>query len=231
MSMITISRQFGSGGDEIAERLCGILGYHLFNKQLIAQVADEAGLPKRVAVDYSEDTHEIQSMLDRLLGRGASPVQKLAWQADPSLASSPEKVDLYDTAVLGLVRRAMQSACRTGNMIIVGRGGQVLLKDVSGVLHVRIEAPLEERIQRVKSQLKREKNDFQADIEVRRAAQDLLEHRDAASADYIRRFYNADWTDQMLYHIVINTGKLSFEQATEVIVEMTRAMRAEPAKT
>ncbi len=230
MAVITISRQYGSGGGEIADRVCEILGYRHFDKHQLDQAAEEAGLPKHTAVDYSEDNHEVQTFLDRLFGRTASVVQKIAWSEDPSLASSPEKVDLYDTAVLGLVRRAIQAAWRAGDMLIVGRGGQVLLKDFPATLHVRIEAPLEERIQRVKAHMKQEQQDFRADIEIRRAAQDLITSRDTASADYIKRFYNVDWADPMLYHLIINTGKLTIEQASQTIVEIARTMQEEPVK-
>lgn len=226
MTVITISREYGSGGDEVAFHLCEVLGYRSFNKQDIIKAAEETAMPKHIAIDYSEDNHEVQTFLDRLFGRTASPAQKIAWSADPSIATRPERSDVDDVAVLSLVKRAMKSAVRADNMVIVGRGGQVLLKDTPGVLHIRIIAPIEDRIQHVKTQLKAQNNDYQADIEIRRAAQDLIVNRDMASADYIKKFYDVDWANPLLYHAVLNMSKMSVEQAAEVIVAMAHAIEA-----
>jgi len=230
MAVITISRQYGSGGDQIADLLCQRLMYHQFDKRLIVKAAQEVGLSERIAVDYSEDTHKVQSFLERLFRNTASSAQMLAWTEDPSLASSPEKTDLTDLAVLGLVKRAVYAAWKLDNMVIVGRGGQVLLKDSAGVLHIRIEAPMEDRIQRIKGQLKHDQYKYNADIEARRMAQDLILKRDVASADYIKRYFEADWDDLMLYHAVLNTGKLTPEQAVESIVTMVHSMEPEPSR-
>ena len=69
MAVITISRQYGSGGDEIATRLWNVLGYRYFDKRLMAQVATEAGLSPTEVVDSSEDNYEARSLLERLFGR------------------------------------------------------------------------------------------------------------------------------------------------------------------
>lgn len=104
-------------------------------------------------------------------------------------------------------------------MVILGRGSQILLqKDPEG--HSAFQAPLEDRIQNVKDWLKAEKQTFQADVEIRREAQDLIFERDAASQDYIKQFYQADWATPTLYHVVLNTGKLSLERATQIIVDL-----------
>lgn len=227
MTVITISREYGSGGDEVAFHLCEVLGYRSFNKQDILKAAEETAMPKHIAIDYSEDNHEVQTFLDRLFGRTASPAQKIAWSADPSIATRPERSDVDDVAVLSLVKRAMKSAVRADNMVIVGRGGQVLLKDTPGVLHIRIIAPIEDRIQRVKALLKEQNNEYQADIEIRRAAQDMIVNRDMASADYIKKFYDVDWASSLLYHAVMNMGKMNVEQAAGIIISMAHAVEAQ----
>lgn len=220
MAVITISRQFGSGGDEIADRICELLGYHHFDKSLIEQAAAEAGLSESEAIDYSEDNHHVKTFLDRLLGRATDSFQMMAiMEGNPGVVIT-DKTPISEDAVMALVQQAIHSAYKAGNIVIVGRGGQVTLKDSPGVLHVRIEAPLEDRIQRVKSVLKEERGDYKADIEIRRTAQDQINNRDLASADYIKRFYAEDWSDPLLYHVVLNTGKLTIEQAAEVVVDL-----------
>ncbi len=229
MSVITISRQYGSGGDEIADRVCELLGYRHFDKRLIQQAAVEAGLAEQEVIDYTEDSYRVKNFIERLTGRPIPVAKVSVWKEDARGVRSAENVILNDEVALGLVQKAVKAAYETGNMVIVGRGGQVILKDHPEVVHVRIEAPMEDRIQRVKAQLKQEKQAYQADINLRRAAQDLIVTRDFASGDYILQYYGVDWSDPLLYHMVLNTGKVSIEQAAHIIVELVHALQGEPA--
>jgi CMP/dCMP kinase len=104
----------------------------------------------------------------------------------------------------------MRAAAKQGDMVIVGRGGQAVLRDQPGVLHVRIQAPLEARVQRVS----------QRESLPREAAQDLVAERDRASADYLRTFYGVAIDDATLYHLVLNTGLWDIETATKIIAGM-----------
>jgi cytidylate kinase len=224
MTVVTISREFGSGGDEVASRLCAELGYLAFGKEQIIQAAKETTLSKLNAIDYSEDNHEIQTFLDRLFGRGASPVQKIAWSENPAIATRPDRADVQDTAVISLIKGAVRAAVGIGNMVIIGRGGQVLLKATPGVLHVRIEAPVDMRIERVKQTLKNEPGASKFEKELYRAAAEIIATRDKASADYLQHYYYVDWNNPSLYHLVLNLGRLSIEQATAILVSAVHAM-------
>ena len=231
MAVITISRQFGSGGDEIANLLCQQSGCRLFDKFLLARAAAETGFSKEEIVDYSEDDHKVQTFLSRLFGSSRAIAQRSVWREDVSGVRVAEHVELTEDAVISLVRKAVEYAGRVGNTVIIGRGGQVILKDHPGALHVRIEAPLEDRILRVRNNPSLVDQQFATPVEARRFAQNLIETRDAASADYLKRFYGVDWSDPMLYHLVINTGKLTIEQAARLIDETARMLEgaAEPA--
>lgn len=216
MAIITISRQYGSGGDEIAERLCECLGYGLFDKRLLLNAAAETGLSEQEIIDYSEENHKVRSFIDRLFARPAL-IAQVAAARQPSAGIRPEEIVLREELALTLVQKAVHKAYEIGNTIIIGRGGQILLKDFPDVFHVRVVAPLENRILRVKQEIKQSRQEYFADIESRRAAQDLIIERDTASADYIKQHYNVDWDDPLLYHLVLNTAKLSIDQAVKVI--------------
>ena len=126
-----------------------------------------------------------------------------------------------------LERLAVETAYREGNMVIIGRGGQVILQDRPGVLHVRIEAPLETRILRVRNEPELVGRSYGRSHEERRTAQDLIEATDLIKADYLQRFYHVDWSNPELYHLIINTGKLNVEQATRLIIETARELEQE----
>jgi cytidylate kinase len=222
MAVITISRQFGSGGDEIAEIISKETGYRIFDKQLLVKATHEAGLSSQEIVDYSEDHYKAQNFLDRLFGRSRTVAQMSTWVEAKDGVRITEQLSVNEEQALGFVRKAVIAAHKMGDMVIVGRGGQAILHDRPDVLHVRVEAPLEERIMRVRSDPEIARRGYGDAVEARRIAQDLIEKSDIASADYLKRFYNVDWSDSSLYHLIINTGKLNVDKAAGIIVELIK---------
>lgn len=220
MAVITISRQFGSGGDEVADRVCEILGYSHFDKRQIDQAAADAGLSGRKVIDYSEDIHEVQSFFNRLFGQSITMAQMMAWMENPAYYPGPDSSEMYQDESIALIRQAIITAGQMGDMVIVGRGGQVLLQKAPDALHVRIEASLEWRIDQIL--LHQVPRGNPEDPEQRRKAKDLIQKRDIASADYIQQFYKVDWNDLDYYHLVLNMGRLSIEQAAQAVVALER---------
>ena len=217
MTVITISRQFGSYGDEIAQKLCEILGYQYFDKRLVMQAASEAGLSEQEIMDYSEENYKVRNFLGQILSRPQTLGHVRIWKEDAQGIRSPDAIPLTEETALDLVQKAIRHAHQIGNVVIVGRGGQVILQNEPDVLHVRVEAPLETRIQRVKQW-----QPYETSLGLRRTAQDIIEKKDAVSADYLQRFYNVRWDDSMLYHIIINTEKLSIDQAANMLAHTAR---------
>jgi cytidylate kinase len=214
MAVITISRQYGSGGDEIASRLCELLGYRLFDKRMMAQIASEAGLSSKEVIDSQEDRHQVLSFFDRLFGHKVTE----AWVSkdESSGARTVELMELDSKRYVTVVHDLLQTAAQQGNVVIMGRGGQVVLKGQPGVLHVRLAASLEERVRRVSEQ-QRFTNPA--------AARDFVAGRDRAGADYIRTYYDADWDDPALYHLELNTGLWDTESAAQIIADVVKRLK------
>jgi cytidylate kinase len=223
MTVITISRQFGSGGDEIAERVCSILNYRHFDKLMLIKAAKESGLTEQEVSDFSEENYKVRSFFDRLFRRQENSAKMSFWIEDSEGIPILEEIDLSEQHHLLLVQKAVLSAYQTGNVVIMGRGGQMILRDFADVLHLRIEAPMEDRLQNVRATFKKTEGGVNRSIDHRRIAQDMINEHDAASQEYLKRFYNVSWEDPMLYHLVINTGKLTVEQASDCIVSLLRA--------
>jgi CMP/dCMP kinase len=219
MTVITISRQFGSEGDEIADQLCQVLEYGRFNQLHIIQAAAEAGLSEQEIIDFSEENYKTRNFFDRLLRRERIVAVAQGWKEDPKGVQKFEMTPISEENALRMVESAILSAHRAGNRVIIGRGGQMVLKDQPDVIHVRIEAPMENRIQRVKIEQHLE----------RRLAQDLIEAHDEKSAGYLRQFYGVDWSDPLLYHLVINTGMVEAAHAIQIIAAYVHALQAVPA--
>ena len=224
MAIITISRQYGSGGDEITDQVCQMLGYRHFDKRDIAQAAARAGFSEEEIAsykDYSEENFKVKKFLSRLMRHATPP----SGHKENSLSTRLADEKLFNEAsALMLVRRAIETACSTGNTIVVGRGGQMILRDEPNVLHIRVEAPLEERIRRVEDWLKHERPAHEPIHDLWHNARDLIAERDTESADYVRMFYGADWANPALYHAVLNLGKMDIEQAAQIIVDMVHCL-------
>ena len=125
MRAVTISREYGSGGGEIAAWLARQLGWRLVDHQVVAETARELGT-NEVVVGAHDEARE--GLLDRLM----------QW---PYPTSRAQREEIFDTFC-----RDVRSAADSGHAVIVGRGGQMLLADWPDVLHVRVVAPLEQRI-------------------------------------------------------------------------------------
>jgi cytidylate kinase len=203
MPVITISRQYGSGGKEIAMRVCEILGYSYFDKNLMVRVASDVGLSENEIVDFSEDNYKMRSLFERLFGR-----RRQSEVVGPE-SSAALRVEVLDEALsVNLVKDTIIAAHKHDNIVIVGRGGQAILQHEPGVLHVRITAPLGARTMRVKEREYLNLDD----------ATELVKSKDQNAAVYLQRFFDIDWDNPLLYHLSINTGKWESEDATDIII-------------
>jgi cytidylate kinase len=226
MTVITISRQTGSGGEEIAALARKQLGYQYFDKAMLAKAASEETQSEVDFLKFSEeDFVKGSGLMNRLLaalGQNADKTvaQLRTWSETADGQRSFTVVQLDESRAIQLVQNAIRYVADQGNVVIMGRGAQVILKDHRGALHVRIEAPWEDRVQRIK-----QRYDLRGEG-ARTDAQNLIARHDEASADYVRRFYDVNIKDGQLYHLVVNTGKLSVEATAQVIMAAAKLMPA-----
>jgi CMP/dCMP kinase len=224
MAVITISRTLGSLGDEVALSLCRELGYQLFDKRWITQAAEDAGETLKEVEELSEDTYKVRSFLDRLFGRSSFMPYLGMWPEDLAAVYAVQGKYLNEEELIGFVQEAVRWAYQLDRMVIVGRGSQVLLREHADVLHVRLDAPQEIRIQRVIEQLRQ----AEPEQEPEAVARALIYARDSASAEYIKRFYQVNWADPALYHVMFNTGSLQIAQVVPLIVDMVSELPTLP---
>ncbi|HLJ36132.1 MAG TPA: cytidylate kinase-like family protein, partial [Ktedonobacteraceae bacterium] len=143
MRAITFSREYGSGGGEIAARLAQHLGWRLIDHEVVVRVARELGVSEADAAERDERT---ESLFSRILTsmQSIQPPVYVESSVAPILLTNEN--DYRDA-----LNKVIKAAVKTGNVVIVGRGSQVQLAQRRDVLHVRIIASLERRIQYVMS--------------------------------------------------------------------------------
>jgi cytidylate kinase len=191
MPVITLSRELGSRGDDVAMAAAERLGLRLVGRELINRAARAAGAPEVALAE-----------IDELGLLGVKP--------------SPAAVRLYTQKVTEVIR---ELAAR-GDLLVVGRGGQVVLANEPGVLHVRVIAPRPMRLQLV-----RERCHVSPE-----AATARIEASDKARAAYLRRAHGVQWDAAGLYDMVLNMAHLRVEDAAEVVcLAATRTAGKTPA--
>ncbi len=203
MAVITISRELGSAGDEVADLLCQTLGYCRVDKAMLSRIAEEAGVDvEAVLAKERSVTHK---------PRLVSGAMRSLYSKDPSAFEKQDALD--DQTYARVVRETMEQYAQEGNAVIVGRGGQMILQDWPGALHVHLYAPVAVRVQRLMERL---------DIS-EAEAQRRIERSDEQKRQYIRHVrQNASWKNLKYYHLAIDTGRVSPEVAARIIALAAR---------
>ncbi len=206
--VITISRQRGSGADEIAALVSEKLGIPLYDQQVLSRAATEAGVSEAAM----EDAERSQSFLSRMLeslGRYAGIGVEGSVPIDFSSVSM-----LYTSADFRtVIEQILRNIADSGSGVIIGHGGaQVALRRRPDVLHVFIHAPMEQRIRRIMS-LRNVDRD---------AAKHDVEETERERTDFFRTNYNVNWYDLRLYDLVVNSGGREFEAVAEEICAVAK---------
>jgi cytidylate kinase len=212
MRAITVSREYGSGGGEIATRLAKRLAWRLIDHAIITQVARELEIHETAVQAYDE---HIEGRIGRILSRmrrmsSSLPTTPASFDVAAAVGgapSSPPSPIVQERAYQETLRHVVQAAANEGHAVIVGRGGQVILADRRDVLHVRVVAPLSLRVAYV---ARREGLD-------EAAARTRVQTKERARTRYMQTLYHCNHEDPHLYDLVVNTGVLSLDSAVELI--------------
>lgn len=208
MAVITLSRQYGSLGDEIADLVADRLGTRIVGQEIIAEVAHRLGVP--VAAVRSRDERESQLVTDLV-----RTMQRL-YPATIFPPGTGETTDLDDVAYLDVISQVVQEAGRSGNAVIVGRGATWILKNAPRVLHVLVVASLRIRVARV----------MEAEQVTESQAQRRTKEVDANRARYVRHLHRSDWLEPTQYDLVINTDRCSVATAASLICALASELSA-----
>lgn len=196
--VLTIAREYGSGGGSIARRVAEKLGWNLLDRALVERMARAAQVDPELAQRYDE---RVDSWLHRISRKGL-------WYGGFDAVATFPGTEVFDAETMAaLARTLVEEACAGGNCVIVGRGAQCVLQNRKDVLHVFIYAPWPERVARV-----RERTPSAADVE------SVIRSVDQQRAGYIRTYFGCDWTDPHLYHMLLSS-ELGEEEVARIVIE------------
>jgi cytidylate kinase len=206
--VLTIAREYGSGGGAIAEKIAKQLGWELLDRKLIEAIARTADVDTEMARRFDE---RVDSWFHRI-NRGG--LEHVAIEA----GAPPEEAMFFDAErMAAFARKVIADAAARGRCVIVGRGGQCVLQNYAETLHVFVYAPWSSRVVRAARRVA-----SQRDIE------DVIRLTDQARARHIRRYFGRDWKDPQLYHLMISSqlGDEEVERTIIEVIERSGASRA-----
>lgn len=194
---VTISRQAGCGAQVIADKLARYLQAHspgnacpwtVFDRNLIDKVLEDHNLPACLAKFLPEDrVSELEDLL-----------------ADTFGMRPPAATLLQQTA------ETMLKLADAGSVILIGRGANIVTAHLPHVLHVRLVAPLQKRIEHAC-------RFYPAFNQSADQARKFCLQEDEARRRYLKKYFGADIEDPLLYHLIINTGWISYDDAAWTI--------------
>ena len=202
IKIITIEREYGSGGGEIAQLVSKELGWKLWDQLLTEEIARLAECPKAVVEVREEKTDPLYYRLFKSFLRGSY---------EGSINAHKLKV-IDSESILRLTQRVVERAAEKGNSVIVGRGSQQFLKSRPDTLRIFLYAPREDKVRRIVARGKSEKD-----------AEQLVDTVDQERADFIQKYFNVRWPDRPVYHALINTA-IGDEAVTSTILDLARLL-------
>lgn len=201
MPIVTISRQYGSGGSDVAERVARALGWHLYDNAVVDEVAVRLGISP---AEVSAREERMPSLAERLASAiSLSAPEMMPTVGDAALPPSEERI-------VEVTGRVMEEAVQAGPAVIVGRGAQCLLATRSDAIHVFCYAPLDALAAYAVTNL---------GVKPDEARKTVVE-MNARSEEYVKRHWKRDWRDVANYHLCVNTAWLGLDGAAELITQV-----------
>ncbi len=184
MAVITVSRDLGSGGLDIASQVAKTLGDELVDKRTAETIFRQYGMTR-----FDEVYDSAPNLLDL--------------------------VNANNLLIVSMLNEIVQAVAKRGNVVILGRAGFAVLAGYADVLHVRVQAPFDVRVQRV---MDRE------GLSDRQAAEARVREDDEVHQKYVKFFYNKDWDAASNFDLVLDSSTLTTDAIVKQIVDAAKAL-------
>jgi cytidylate kinase len=198
--IITVSRQYGAGGSEVARRVAAALVWRVVDNELVEAVAARAGLQPS---DVAEREERVPGFIERLARTLVASTPELFPAPVPGVPR------LQEADLVRITENVVVEIAAGGKVVLVGRAAPAVLARELDTLHVKLVAPRAYRIQTAAERLGMDPDDVAA----------LLDETDSMRAQYHRQYYQRDWNDPVNYHMVLNTGVLGLDGAAAIVAD------------
>ena len=213
IQVITVEREFGSGGADVARELAERLGWKLYDHLLTDEIARLMDCDCRVVEEREEHKDPLRYRLFKAFMRGSFEGSQ----------NAPRLKMVDADCIRAAAERVVTAAAKNGNAVIVGRGSAYYLRERPDTFHVFIYGPFAEKVQRLRKKGHSEEE-----------AVELVETVDRDRAAYIRQYFDVEWPARYLFDLMINS-KVGLEAVVQTILQgvsvSNEASRKAPAGT
>lgn len=203
MAIITVSRQYGSGGSEVAERIARSLGWTLYDNAVVEEVAQRL---RMTPAEVSAREERVPSLVERMASAMALGVPEMMPMVG-DLAAQPS-----EERMVTMTRRVIEDAVRAGPAVLVGRGAQCMLASRADALHVFCYAPFEELVRYAVEVL------GVPFAEANKKVTDMNHDRE----EYVKHHFKREWRDLANYDLCVNTARLGLDGAAEAVTRLAQ---------
>lgn len=203
MPIVTISRQYGSGGSEVAERVARALDWQLYDNSVVDEVARRLGMS---SAEVSAREERMPSLPERIASAMALGMPEMT----PTVAALA--IQPNEDRIVGMTRRVMEEAIQAGPAVLVGRGAQCMLASRTDALHVFCYAPRDALMSYAVTN---------HGVSPADAARVVDEHNNQRE-QYVKHHWKRDWRDVANYHLCVNTAWLGLDGAADLITQLAR---------
>ena len=194
--VITIDREYGSGGAEIAKALADRLGWNLWDQALTNAIARELDCEGRVVQEHEEKRDPLHYRLLKSFMRGS-------YEGSQNI----HRVQMADTdCIREISEKIVKRVAEKGQCVIVGRGSAYYLQERKDTFNVFIYAPVKDKVRRLRARGKSEQD-----------AAHLAATVDDERAAFIKQYFNVEWPDRHKFHLMINSS-MGEEAAVDTIL-------------
>lgn len=196
--IVTISREFGSGGKTIGKEVAEKLGYKFYDAQVIDKVVKESGLSREIVERYDEYATYKNSLLYTIaITAGGNGYNGMSFASQVQIAQA----------------NVIKEIAEEGNCVIIGRGADYILRDREDCLHVFIRADMDFRAKRVVSLYG----------ETGKKAEDRIKDKDTRRRVYYRSFTMREWGDLANYDLMLNSARIGIDKCADIICDAVRS--------
>jgi cytidylate kinase len=203
MPVVTIRGQLGSGSPQIGRKIAEAFHFDYMDREIITRIADRLKRPRKTIIAKEILPISLKERIATFIRHdfaGTSPLAK------PSVEDITLPLD--DARYVKELGSVIRYLARNGSVVISGRGSQFFLRDIPGVVHILVVAPLEQRIKRVMES-------FGLNEE---AARKKITRYDDNRREFIKKYFKSDLENPEHYDMTINTAHISYESASNMII-------------
>ena len=213
--VITIARQVGTLGEEVARLVADDLGFRLLDYRVVQAAAEEAGVSTETIADAEHKPSFFTRIIEALARNPAGPASG-QWMEPVNMAGTPllTSADYRD-----LVRQVVEDYAAQGDVVFLGHGAQFILGNRPEVLRILVTGTRQVRTQRVMAGMMCDEAQ----------AAEVVAKTDSERTAYFRDYLDADWLSPAEYDLTVNTDHLNPRQAASIVLEAARARTGSPA--